>query len=144
AYEQILKLDSDQTEARIGLAMTLESQGKEDQALRNFQMALEKQPENVNLLTSTAWLLATHSDVSKRDPQQAKLLAERAWNASGHQAPLAADALAAAYAGLERFDRAVEIAELAIQAAQKFELTQLASEIKLHLEQYKQGQKLRN
>lgn len=144
AYQQILELDPRQTEARIGLAMALQSQGMEDQALQHFQLALDEQPENVNLLSSVAWLLATHSDVSKRDPQQAKLLAERAWNASDHQAPLAADALAAAYAGLNQFDRAVEIAELAIQAAQKFDLSQLMTEIRLRQEQYKQGRVLRN
>lgn len=138
AYEHILSLDPNMSEARVGLAFCQQSAGKTDEALRSFTRALEVTPNNPNLLTAVAWILATHHDDKLRDAEQAKKMAEQAWQITGQQAPQAGDALAAAYAALGEFDRAVEISDLAIAAARKQQRLDFATEIEKRKALYEQ------
>ncbi len=128
-YRELLASNPDQAEARIGLAYSLQSQKQFDSALVQFNEALRITPGNPMLQAAIAWILATHPDAARRDPQRAIALAESAWDRTGQRAPQAADALAAAYAAGGQFDKAIAIADRAIAVASESKMTSLAQDI---------------
>ncbi len=128
-YRELLASNPELAEARIGLAYSLQSQKQFDSALVQFNEALRITPGNPMLQAAIAWILATHPDSARRDPQRAISLAESAWERTGQRAPQAADALAAAYAAGGQFDKAIAIADKAIAAASESKMASLAQDI---------------
>jgi len=140
AYRNLLANQPNMSEAQVGLAISLQKEGKLDEALQSFKVAIQLTPENPNVLSAAAWIMATHPDSSKRDALQAVKLAERAWKMTGEQAPQVGDVLAAAYATSGQFEKAIATSELAIQIAQKQNLPELAAIIQLRKSLYAQKQ----
>jgi Flp pilus assembly protein TadD len=115
-YEAGLAIKPDSS-ARLNLAQLYFQAGGVDQARREFQEVLRRDPDNVGALNNLAWLLATCSDGHQRDGREAVRLAEKACALTQFkQAPLTGT-LAAAYAEAGRFTEAAETGRKTIQLA---------------------------
>jgi Flp pilus assembly protein TadD len=138
-YRQALELRPENAEAHANLGRLLALQGKPADAAAQFEQGLTVQPDSVASLTGLAWIRATALDPALRRPGQAVTMAERARQLSRNQDPQAFDALAAAYAALGEFDKAVQAARAGIQAADAAGQPLFASEMRTRLELYQQG-----
>ena len=137
-YRRALELRPDNVQARANLGRLLTLQGKLSDAAAQFEQGLASQPESVGSLTGLAWIRATAADATLRRPGQAVALAERARQLSRGQDPQAFDALAAGYAALGDFDKAVQAGRAGIQAADAAGQTLLAAEMRERLQLYEQ------
>ena len=99
------------------LGAVLYMQGKVLEALTQWHAGLHVDPDDLPLLSQTAWVLATNPAASVRNGSEAVELAERAVKASGGKDPAVLDTLAAAYAEAGRFPEAVETARRALTLA---------------------------
>ena len=88
---------------------------------------------------NVAWILATTSDPSLRNAQQAIALARRAVQLSGGREASLFDTLAVAYAAAGDFENAVTTAKEAIDLAESQRETQLADNIRQRLQLFKQS-----
>jgi len=138
-YRRALELRPDNVEARANLGRLLMLRGKLSDAAAEFEQGLASQPESVASLTGLAWIRATAADVSLRRPGQAVALAERARQLSRGQDPQAFDALAAGYAALGEFDKAVQAGRAGIQVAETAGQALLAADMRERLLLYEQG-----
>ena len=91
------------------------SQNKPKAAIRAYEKALALQPDNFSVLNNLAWLLATSTDPSLRDPQRAASLAGQA--AELHPTAQILDTLAESLYACGRYDDAVTIGERALNRA---------------------------
>jgi choline-sulfatase len=142
SFRHAVATDPAHAVAQNNLGLALLIAGERDEALDHFQRALELRPEWPVALREVAWLLATHPEASRRNPDRAVQLATRAAELTSEREPLVLDALAAAYAAQGRFDRAVETAEHAIALAET-RVPALAAEIRARLELYQEGKPFR-
>ncbi len=140
AYQRAAALDPNLVEAHLSLAYLMQNSKRWNQALERFRKALQLAPHDPTSLSGAAWILATHPEATQRDPQQAVAWAELAWQVTRQQDPQVADVLAAAYAAAGQFERAVPIAEQALQLANSRKLDELAAQVRQHLALYRQGQ----
>ena len=138
-YRRALELRPDNVQARANLGRLLMVQGKLSDAAAQFEQGLASQPESVASLTGLAWIRATAADATLRRPGQAVALAERARQLSRGQDPQAFDALAAGYAALGEFDKAVQVGRAGIQAADASGQALLAADMRERLLLYEQG-----
>lgn len=139
-YRRALELRPENVEARANLGRLLMLQGKLAEAAAQFDQGLAVQPDSVASLTGLAWIRATAGDASVRRPGQAVTLAEHARQLSGGRDPQAFDALAAAYAALGEFDKAVQVVRTGIQVAEASGQAPLAAEMRDRLQLYEQRQ----
>jgi tetratricopeptide (TPR) repeat protein len=111
-------LDSkaDYPDALFSLASLEAQRGRWGESLRRWLDGLRSQPDFLPALKQAAWIMATASDDSLRDPSRAVSIAERAARLApaDHQA---LDALAAAYAAAGRFNDAAATARNALDTA---------------------------
>jgi tetratricopeptide (TPR) repeat protein len=115
-YGYALQLTPRNAAIRCEFARVLVEANRGSQALQEYRTALEADPRSVPCLINFTWLLASHNDAAIRRPPLAVELGQRAVDLSLGQDTevLALDALAAAFAGAERFDQAVETAGRAL------------------------------
>ena len=139
-YRRALELRPDNVQARANLGRLLTLQGKLADAATQFELGLASKPDSVAALTGLAWIRATAADVTVRRPGQAVTLAEHARQLSGGRDPQASDALAAAFAALGEFDKAVQVIRIGIQAAEALGQAPLAAEMRERLALYEQRQ----
>jgi Flp pilus assembly protein TadD len=137
-YRRALELRPDNAEARANLGRLLMLQGKTGEAAAEFEHALSVQPEAVSALTGLAWIRATSTDATLRRPGQAVAMAERARELSRGQDPQALDALAAGYAALGEFDKAVIAGRLAVQVADAAGQALLSADMRARVQLYEQ------
>jgi len=116
-FRRALDADPEHAEAHNNLALALRMKGKRDEPLAHFRAALAQRPEWIEPMNELAWILATHPDVKQRNPQEAVRLAERCAELSDHRQPVVLDTLAAAYASVGEFAKAVKMAEKAVALA---------------------------
>jgi tetratricopeptide (TPR) repeat protein len=106
-FERALQLAPELVDAHYSLGMALVMGGQEAKGLEHWRKALAHEPNNVQVLNDTAWLLATSSNASLRNAAEAVTLAQRAvQRTSGHD-PAMLGTLAAAYAAEGRYDKAI-------------------------------------
>lgn len=141
-YRQALELRPENGEARANLGRLLLLQGKTAEAASQFEQGLTTQPESVALLTGLAWIRATSAEASLRRPGQAVAMADKARQLSQGQDPQAYDALAAAYAALGEFEKAVQAERLGIQVATNTGQQMLAAQMLERLQGYEQRKPL--
>src|SRR5439155_3108353 len=98
---------------RLGNAM-LQS-GKAGDAIRQYYQALRIHPNYIEAQNNLAWVLATRTPAEGGDPARAVTLAQRACDATAHQAPAYLDTLAMAYSATGRFQEAIATAETALE-----------------------------
>ena len=116
-FRRALEADPEHAEAHNNLALALRMKGKRDEPLAHFRAALAQRPEWTEPMNELAWILATHPDARERNPQEAVRLAERCAELSDHRQPVVLDTLAAAYASVGEFAKAVNMAEKAVELA---------------------------
>jgi len=85
-------------------------------------------------------MLATAAQATLRDGARAVQLATQASQASGGNDPLTLDTLAAAYAEVGDFSKAVQTAKKALQLAEAQPNTALAAALRRELQLYEVGQ----
>jgi tetratricopeptide (TPR) repeat protein len=128
-------------EGQINLAIALMQQGKYDESVKHFTVALQLRPELVRELKDVAVSLLRQGKPREAEQlcqQILQILPEDA--ASDYKRPEFLDTLAIAYAAVGRFQDAVETAEKAFKLAQSSQQEQLALQIQARLNLYKAGQ----
>ena len=113
--------------------------GHFDQTIKHWDKALEIKPDMPALLNDFAWTLATHKNPEIRNPEKALTMAKRACEYTDFKEVNFLDTLSVAYAANNKFSRAIETAQKAIDLAMAKDQAKMTEEIKKHLELYKAG-----
>jgi tetratricopeptide (TPR) repeat protein len=137
-FEAAVEITPGYAEAHQNLGTALSLTAQPHRAIEHFQLAARAQPDWVMPYVSLAQLLATHEDPAVRDAQAAVQAGVRAAQLTNYGHPVVLDALAIAYAAAEQYGRAVETAQRAVQLAEQAGATELAANIRLRLEVYRQ------
>lgn len=101
-------------QSRGNSARLLESYGA---ALRNYREAVRRMPQSSAFHNSLGWLLATCSDAEIRNGNEAVQEATKSCDLTGWKHPGTLDTLAAAYAEIGKFDKAVNYEQQAVDHA---------------------------
>jgi hypothetical protein len=147
-YERAEQLQPDAANVHLELGQALFETGRPRQAAAEYERLLSLEPDAARAaaglagaLNDAAWLLATRSRGDGGDPRRAVILAEAACKAApAADLPGDLDTLGAAYASDGRFGRAIEVAQRALELAQKDRQTELAGQIGAHLAAYRASQ----
>jgi tetratricopeptide (TPR) repeat protein len=142
-YQKALQIKPELAEARCNIAVALSEREKILKALRERREAMRIQPNNIVLLRSTAWTLATNPNASVRNGTEAMALAERALQLSGGTEPAVLDALAAAYAEAGRFADAAAAARKALAFATRQNKPASADAVRARMALYEAGKPYR-
>ncbi|MHC4238617.1 MAG: tetratricopeptide repeat protein [Planctomycetota bacterium] len=142
-YEHSIRFNTEQPDVLYDLGRLYFRKGKIREAFACCEEALRLNPENVDVMNTLAWHKATQGDTNFRDPNEAVRLAVRACELTNYRQPEVLDTLAAAYATMDRFPRAIETAEKAAQLAEAGGKTSLAREIRRRLQLYRAGRPCR-
>jgi tetratricopeptide (TPR) repeat protein len=129
---EALRLDPKNAEAmeyRAGLFAEL---SQFDKALADYRRLIELQPNDPSSLAALAELYAACPDAKYRDGNRAYNLAMKACQLSQWQEPGPISALAAAYAELKNFAKAVEFAQRAITVSQDPNQDELEKQLELY------------
>ena len=135
----VLSIQPEHAEARINLAIALDQKGQIADAIINYEKVLAISPRSVPAQNNLAWLLATSSDASLRNGNKALELARQADELSNSANLVVRRTLAAAYAEIGQFAKAVETAEDAFRLAAEQGDRALAAELQEELALYKSG-----
>jgi tetratricopeptide (TPR) repeat protein len=127
---------------RAAVAWALRHQGQESAAQAEYDRVVRMDPQWPQTAARKAWSMATNVDPLLRNGPWALALAEQAVHLTNEQDPAVLDALAAAWAEVGRFDRAVTVARKA-QALAGAQRSALAAPITARLRLYEQGQPFR-
>jgi tetratricopeptide (TPR) repeat protein len=109
---------------KLGFAVA--AKGRRDVAIAYYKEWVKHQPDEPMALNNLAWTLATASEASLRDGNEAVRLAQKACELTQNQQPPILGTLAAAYAEAGRFSDAVNTAERAIALAKSAGMGELA------------------
>jgi tetratricopeptide (TPR) repeat protein len=112
--------------------------GEDAAAARVYRQVLQQQPGHLQARNNLAWILSTSANGALRDGKQAVQLIEQLAAAPGNNRASLLDTLAAAYAEMGEFDRAVSAAEEAIGLANRQNNAEMARDIQPRLELYRQ------
>jgi len=113
-----LSIQPEHAEARINLAVALDQKGQIADAIANYEKALTISPRSIPAQNNLAWLLATGSNASLRNGNKALELARQADQLSSGANLIVRRTLAAAYAEIGQFAKAIEIAQGALRLAE--------------------------
>ncbi len=141
SYEDCLSLTPDDAAAHAGLATIARDEGDIADSIEHYRRALAADPQMIGAANDLAWLMATTSDERSRDPQAALAVIEPLCQ-SPDTPPELLDTLAAAYAGVERWEEAVATARRALYMAEDAKREELAVEIRGHIERFLKKQAL--
>jgi twitching motility protein PilT len=111
--------------------------------IRQCRDVLKKNPDSVDALNNLAWIMATNENAKLRNGREAVKCAERAFQVSQGKDPAILDTLAAAYAEVGEFPKAVAVARKAIDMANVLSRNELVSGLKKQLALYEQNQPVR-
>jgi protein O-mannosyl-transferase len=112
--------------------------GNRKAAIAAYQRGHERLPQNTQIATQLAWLLATTPDASLRNGQEAVRLAEAVSKSTPVQDPQTLVALAAAYAETGKFDLAVTTASTARELLGNSGKNPLVRQLDSHIASYQQ------
>jgi cytochrome c-type biogenesis protein CcmH/NrfG len=116
-FRAVIRQRPSDAEAHYALANCLERTGKFKEAIAHYREALRLRPDWPDALNDLAWLLATSSDQSIRDPQSACELGQTALKLNQDRQPISMDTMAASLAARGEFARAIRAQEEAIKSA---------------------------
>lgn len=114
-------------------------EGREHDAAREYQQALDQAPLLLEAAKNLAWLLATSGDATLRDGPEAIRVSEAALARTRRRRPGLLATLAAGYAASGRFDEAIRIATKAETRAAKGANDALLTRIRRMLDCYGTG-----
>ncbi|MGH9856911.1 MAG: tetratricopeptide repeat protein, partial [Acidobacteriota bacterium] len=112
--------------------------GNRKAAIAAYQSGHERLPQNGQIATQLAWLLATTPDPSLRDGKEAVRLAEAVSKSTPVPDPQTLIALAAAYAETGEFDRAVTTASTARELLGNSGKNPIVQQLDSHIASYQQ------
>ncbi len=135
-YAKAANLDPSDLQTRLEQANFMASVGRSSEALPIFRAILKRRRDWPPALAGLAWILATASDATVRNPAEAMRYAEAACAATRYEMPETLNVLAAAYAAANRADKAIAAAQKAIQIAAAAGNKSLAAQIRARLHQY--------
>jgi tetratricopeptide (TPR) repeat protein len=138
-YQNALQIKPDYAEAHNNLGSVLFQKGSVGEAIVHFQKALRITPDYAEAQNNLAWVLATSSQASLRNGNQAMALAQQANQLTGDGNPAFLGTLAAACAEAGRFPEAVATAQSALQLAETQSNPALAEAIRSQLKLYQAG-----
>jgi tetratricopeptide (TPR) repeat protein len=142
-YQAALKLRPDHEQAHNNLGTALLEKGRVLEAIAQYRAALRIRPDYVTAQRILAFVLATRSDASMQNGNEATELVQRADALSGGTDPLIKGTLAAALAAGGRYADAVAAAQQAVQLAAAQNNAMLAEALQKQLELYRSGSPLR-
>jgi Flp pilus assembly protein TadD len=125
AFRQALRIDPGSVYHHTGLALALSRRGRKEAATVEYREALRLDQHWPEEFDRSAWAMATHPELPRKG-WLAVPLAEQLCDATGHREPRFLDTLAAAYAEVGDFDRALEAARQALNLASRNGQTELA------------------
>lgn len=138
-FHEAIRIDSDYTDSYFNLAVMYANQKKIEKAIRYYKKALYLNPNMAQALYNLSWILISSEDKKFRNGEEAVKLTERLCKITQNHQWLALDALAAAYAETGRFDKAVSVAQKALELALKQGSNELVLGIKKRLILYQNG-----
>jgi Flp pilus assembly protein TadD len=138
-FQKALQIKPDYADAHHNLGCALLQKGNVDEAIAHFQKTLQIKPDDTDAQINLAWVLATASQESLRNGNQAVELAQQANQLAGGENPTILNTLAAAYAEVGRFSDAKRSAQKAIELAQAAGKKDLAAQINSELKLYERG-----
>lgn len=121
---------------KFDLAAAYQGVGNRGSAVAKYREAIALDPHHARAIQSLAWLLATDSKDDARNGREAVELAELLVKLTGLDNPTSLDTLAAAYAEVGQFDRAIATVTRAIQFAQEQQKGKSVSEYQHRLRLY--------
>jgi Tfp pilus assembly protein PilF len=136
-YDQAIRSKPKFAQAYHNRGNTYLNKGEVDKAIADYDQAIRSKPNFAEACNNLAFMLATHPEPQLRDGARAVRLAERACELGQYKVPAHVDTLAAAYAEVGQFDKAVETAQKAIQLVQTAKNEELAKDMQSRLELYK-------
>jgi Tfp pilus assembly protein PilF len=142
-YRKALQFNPDFFKSYYNIAKILYGQGKISGAIHNYQKALTINKATPQTLYNLSWIYATSENKRYRNGIKAVQLAEKLCMLTGHRQPLALDALAAAYAETEDFNKAVGTAQKALSLALQLGPKELALGLEKRLKLYQLGRPYR-
>lgn len=134
--ERAKQLDPAVPDAYLRLGIIHERIGNCAEAINELHQGLASAQYDERIATRLAWLLATSSSPELRDGAEAVRLAAAAAELTSYQDLETLDVLAAAYAEVGRFNRAIETARRAYQLATAVGRMDLAMQLEDRLESY--------
>ena len=138
-YQKTLELEPNVAEAHIQLGNVFLQKRDERDAIAHYETALKISPHSPIAQTDLAWALASASDRSLRNSARAIELAEAANRYSRGEDAITLHALAAGYAENRQFDKAIEIAQRALQLALTRGDSALADQLRREINLYQAG-----
>jgi Tfp pilus assembly protein PilF len=114
-FDAVLAADAKSWMAYRGRADAYLSIGKQAEAIADYEQALKLQPENSGILNNLAWVLATSPEDKLRNGKRALELAKAACDLTDYKEAHILSTLAAAYAEVGDFAKAVEWSKKAVE-----------------------------
>jgi tetratricopeptide (TPR) repeat protein len=137
-YRRAIAQRAAAAEAHNNLGQILVETGRPAEAIRHYREALEVQRDWPAALAGLAWIRATSNESALRNGREAVHLAERAAALTHKRDAAVMDALAAAYAEVGDYNRAVDCIRAAIGLARSRGLPDLAEHMQERLALYEQ------
>jgi len=134
-----LLIQPNNADCQTVLAIALDEKGQAAEAIKHYEKALAISPQSVSALNNLAWLLATGSNGALRNGVRAIQFAQQADQLSGGNNALVLRTLAAAYAEVGQFGKAIESAHAAMRLAQMQSDNSLAGELEQDTALYELG-----
>jgi tetratricopeptide (TPR) repeat protein len=142
-FERALKITPGLVEAEYYLGESLIMNGHGAEGLLHWREGLRKEPNNVQLLNETAWLLSTARDAGLRNGNEALEMAKRAAELTRERTPEILGTLAAAYAETGQFAQAMATEQRAADLANEQGNAALARSLTDRLAQFKDNSPIR-
>jgi tetratricopeptide (TPR) repeat protein len=143
-YRKLLELQPDNIEVHNFVGTVLIQQGRAREAIDEWQKVLTIQPDNGNAMSNLAWVFATSPDDSIRDGPKAVQLASEAVRISGRRIPILFRTLAAAYAEVGDYSKAIETAQEGADLANSQGNSGLTTELQSNVALYHTERPLRD
>jgi len=115
AYSAAIDIDPETPNAYLRRADTRVRLGQHREAIKDYEEALQRQPEDSSVLNNLAWLLATSPRDDLRDGKRSIELAQKACEVTDYQQAHILSTLAAGYAELGDFETAIEWSQKAVE-----------------------------
>ena len=141
-FRQAVELAPDNGMFRHNLARCLTQRKQYDSAAKEYRRSLQIE-NSAAAAEELIWILATCPDSTVRNGREAVAVGER-FLSSGAPSASQLDRIAAAYAEIGNFQKAVVLAEQAAQLASKHGNTRFANQITTRVQGYRQGRPYRS